>query len=83
LDRKILTYARQACKPCKKYLISTDIPLEEGSTGEEETLRPQVRERSGSKIMSFKKRHILVSEDNINAFENQLYALSPLAISYC
>jgi len=33
----------------KSNLISTDMPLEEVTTGEEETLRPQVRKRSGSK----------------------------------
>ena len=67
----------------KSSLIPTDMELEEVATGEEETaLRPQVRERSGSK-KNFKKCHVRVSEDNVTAFENRVYAVSSLAFSYC
>ena len=54
--------------------------LEEVTTGEEETLRPQVRERSGSKKY-FRNSHIRVSEDSATTFQNQVYALFPLPLS--
>ena len=55
---------------CKSSLIPTDMELEEVTSGEEETLRPQVRERSASK-KNFKKRHTRVSEDSVTAFETE------------
>ena len=65
----------------KSSLILTDMELEEVTTGEEETLRPQVREQSGSK-KNFKKSHNRVSEDSVTAFENRVSAICVVSFGF-